>query len=219
MPIVKLLTLPGKTKLGIWHIEEAADILEKKLQLNESEKALLHSFRHNKRYVHWLGSRVLLRTILQTDQFIELRENEEHKPYLANFPHKVSISHSGDYAAVMLSEEYETGVDIEKISDKALRIAPRFLHPDELEWLLTGADEEKEERAIRLWCAKEALYKLYARGKVDFRKELCIPPGPSIDGPRFKGRILKDGKNEAYPIGILREENYVIAFTYGHRPA
>jgi len=219
LSIVTLLTLPGKTKLGIWHIEEAAGELEKKLQLSAQEKALLRSFRHSKRYVHWLGSRVLLRSILQTDRFIELSENEVHKPCLVNFPHEVSISHSGDYAAVMVSEEYETGVDIEKISDKALRIASRFLHPDELEWLLAGADEKKEERAIRLWCAKEALYKLYARGKVDFRKELRIPTGPAIDGPRFDGFILKDGKKEKYPIGILREEDYLIAYSYGHWPA
>lgn len=218
MPIVTLLTLPGKTKLGVWHIEEAADILEKKLQLSEKEKTLLRSFVHSKRYVHWLGSRVLLRTMLQTDRFIELRENEVHKPYLVNFPYEVSISHSGDYAAVMISKEYETGVDIEKISDKAMRIAPRFMHPDELKWLESDADNIKEERAIRLWCAKEALYKLYARGKVDFRKELRIPNGQSIDGPRFEGYVLKNGKKEEYPIGILKEEDYLIAYCYGHWP-
>ncbi len=215
MPLESIVLLPRKTKLGIWHIAEEASELEKKLQLSPEEKSLLDSFKDGKRYVHWLGSRVLIRTLLRTEAFIELREDAKGKPYIVNFPHRISISHSGDYAAVLLSEEAETGVDIERISEKALRVASRFLSAEELEYLRDVPPEIKAERAIRLWCAKEALFKLYARGRVEFRTDLRIVAGQNLESGEIYGEIRKEDLNGSFPIGFLKKKNYLTAYTFG----
>src|SRR3546814_11034568 len=61
------------------------------------------SFRNqHKRSLHWLGSRVILRTLLNTDKYINLKIDESRKPFLASLPHQVSISPSYDFAAVMV---------------------------------------------------------------------------------------------------------------------
>src|SRR3546814_16608220 len=98
------------------------------------------SFRNqHKRSLHWLGSRVLLRTLLNTDKYINLKIDEYRKPFLANLPHQVSISHSYDFAAVMVSLNGPVGVDIEQINSKIEKIAASFLLPEELEFIYPQA--------------------------------------------------------------------------------
>lgn len=215
MGIVKLIELPHKTKVGIWHIAEKDAELEKRLQLNEAELAMLASIKDTKRYQHWLGSRVLLRTMLKTDEFISLKSNARHKPFIENFPHEVSISHSGEYAAVIISETMEVGTDIEKVSPKVLKVAPRFLSEAELA-LLDGLDElEKMQRAIMFWSAKESLYKLYARGNVKFRTELVILPGQDYTRSPIRGGIRKSSCNKDFEVFFLKLNGYIICYTYG----
>jgi phosphopantetheinyl transferase len=213
--IVKLIELPHETKVGIWHIEEKDTELEKRLQLDAEELALLASIKDTKRYQHWLGSRVLLRTMLETDEFISLKSDARHKPYIENFPHEVSISHSGEFAAVIISKEYEVGTDIEKISPKVLKVAPRFLNENEL-MLLDGLDEEaRMERGIIFWSAKESLYKLYARGNVRFRTELVILPGQDFTQSPILGGIRKFNCNKDYDVFFLKLNGYIVCYTYG----
>ncbi len=44
----------------------------------------------------------------------------------------ISISHTLGYVAVILSRDYEVGVDIEYVSDRVNRISSRFLRDDEV---------------------------------------------------------------------------------------
>lgn len=73
---------------------------------------------------------------------------------------KISISHTRGYAAILLSEEFDVGIDIEYRSDRVERIASRFIRPDEK----TETTEEK----LLLWSAKEAVYKLFSEDRLQF---------------------------------------------------
>ena len=215
MPLEKIINRPGDTTLGIWRIEESEEDLISRLQLDESEKALIAGLQHSKRYLHWLGSRVLLRTMLNTDKFIALKADERNKPYIENFPHKVSITHSGIYAAVMISRQYETGVDIEGLTPKILNVNKRFLSPPELE-LLEGLDEKsKIYRSIIFWCVKEALYKLYAKGQMIFRDHLLINSDQEFSGPIVEASILKEDCQKTFLVEYAEVNNYLIAFVAG----
>ena len=78
--------------------------------------------------------------------------NEAGKPIIEGY--HVSISHTLGYVAVILSCEYEVGIDIEYISDRVSRISSRFLRVDEEFTNITDK--------LIAWCAKETMYKLFS---------------------------------------------------------
>ena len=75
-------------------------------------------------------------------------------------------SHSGDVLLVALGEDVELGVDVERIRSRprAMEVARRFFHADEVDWLMTQSDTEREPAFFRLWCAKEAVLKAHGQG-------------------------------------------------------
>lgn len=95
------------------------------------------------------------------------------RPYLTgkeNLPH-ISISHTADWAALLVSET-SCGIDIEHIERDASRVAKRIAEPQEIE--LAGRFFPKNP-ALWVWCAKEAAYKAAAeRRDIDFRTEIRI---------------------------------------------
>lgn len=114
------------TEFAIWKIEEEAGELYSQLQLDEQEKAYYEHLKIGKRNLHWLGTRVLLRKMLKTDEYIDCKVDAHGKPYLVNLPYHISLSHSFDYAAVMISKE-PVGIDIEQVKEKVERIAHKFM--------------------------------------------------------------------------------------------
>jgi len=87
------------TEFAIWKIEEEAEELYSQLQLDDDEKAYYEQLKIGKRNLHWLGTRVLLRKMLKTDEYIDCKVDAHGKPYLVNLPYHISLSHSFDYAA------------------------------------------------------------------------------------------------------------------------
>jgi 4'-phosphopantetheinyl transferase EntD len=87
------------------------------------------------------------------------------KPILIHGPH-LSISHSGAFGAVMISSK-PVGLDIQIHRDMTYRIREKYCHKRELDWL----GDEKDARYLKLWCAKEAIYKAYGHS-VDFSHDL-----------------------------------------------
>jgi 4'-phosphopantetheinyl transferase len=173
MALVYLRELDEYTKFAIWKIEESAETLLSGLQLDTREKATLDSFGKGKRILHWMTTRVLLRYLLQTDEYIDCPSDENGKPYLVNFPYKISLTHSFDYAAVMLSSKGEVGIDLEIVKDKVARIQHKFLKPEELAFI---QEENSIEQLYACWCAKEAVYKLQGNRGVSFLENMTIRP-------------------------------------------
>lgn len=172
MGLVYLRELDNDVRFAIWRIEESADDLIGRLQLDYREQAILGRLNKGKRTLHWLATRVLLRHMLDTTGFIDCPSDENGKPYLANFPQRISLTHSFDYAAVMMSNNGEVGIDLELVKPKILRIADKFMKPDEL-----GAiGNQHIEKLYACWCAKEAVYKLQGNKGVSFKDNMTIRP-------------------------------------------
>ena len=91
------------TEFALWKIEEEAHELYSQLQLDANEQAYYETLNKSKRHLHWLGTRVLLRKMLKTDEYVDCKVDVHGKPYLVNLPYHISLSHSFDYAAVMIS--------------------------------------------------------------------------------------------------------------------
>src|ERR1700761_3069375 len=92
------------TEFAIWKIEEEAEELYNQLKLDKYEKAYYDQLNVGERSLHWLSTRVLLRQLLRTDEYIDCKVDALGKPSLVNLPYHISLSHSFDYAAVMISK-------------------------------------------------------------------------------------------------------------------
>lgn len=210
MSLVYLREIDSQTKFAIWRIEESDDDLMSKLQLDEREKAILGSFNIGKRRLHWLATRVLLRTLLNTSRYIECPSDPNGKPYLANFPQKISLSHSFEYAAAMISTKGEVGIDMEIINTKVERIQHKFLKPEELAFITR--DENQYEQLYACWCAKEAIYKLQGNAGVSFLNNMTIQPFTYQSQGMLKLELDSNQKKHIYDVYYEKFNAYMLAY-------
>lgn len=173
MPVIYNKDIDDHTRLAVWKIEEGEEQLLSGLQLKQHELDFIGSFNNEKRLIQWLSARLLLRTMLNTSDYIDSRMDEHGKPYLYNSNYHISLSHSYDYAAVMIGRNKSVGVDIEKIKPKIHRIQQKFLSVPELR--MPGVKDNTQALYI-CWCVKEAVYKWYGKKGLEFRKDIHIQP-------------------------------------------
>ena len=143
--------------LGIWKIKESL-----KEAIEVYSKPIPVEFKSEKRQLEYILTRLLLQ---QIDKELIISYNQFGAPKL-NDGRKISISHSSDLIAVIISEK-KAAVDIEKISNKPLKIIHKFISNND-----SILDNKME--ATLAWSAKEAVYKLHQRGEIDFKKDIII---------------------------------------------
>ncbi|MCJ8212090.1 4'-phosphopantetheinyl transferase superfamily protein [Mucilaginibacter sp. RS28] len=212
MAIAYRQQLDDDTEFALWRIEEEADELYGQLQLNDEEKAYVDKLSSGKRHLHWLGTRVLLRKMLRTDEYIDCKVDSHGKPYLVNLPYHISLSHSFDFAAVMLSKSRPVGIDIEQVKQKVERIAHKFMRPEELAAI---KPERKIEQLYVCWCAKEAVYKCYGQKEVSFADHILLQPFDFQHHGVVDARLKKEDINLPYEVNYLQYEDYMVGYVKG----
>ena len=160
------------TRIAVWKIEEDESFFLQTVQL----QSVIH---HPHKRLQHLAGRYLLSLLFAGFPYHQLKLNEAGKPYLPSEQYLFSISHCGDYAAVIISTEKQCGIDIEQYSAKTERVKYKYLSEDELAQIDAlqkryGYRHDAHELYTLCWCAKEAVYKWWGNGKVDFRKHIII---------------------------------------------
>ncbi|MDB5008576.1 MAG: psf 2 [Mucilaginibacter sp.] len=211
MAIAYRAQVDDDTEFAIWRIEEEAEELYSQLQLDEQEKAYYEKLRIGKRNLHWLGTRVLLRKMLRTAEYIDCKIDSHGKPYLVNLPYHISLSHSFDYAAVMISKE-PVGIDIEQVKEKVERIAHKFMRKEELEFI---SSKTKINQLYVCWCVKEAVYKCYGQKEVSFLENIFLEPFDFEGHGCVNAHLTKGTININYSVGYLQYEDYMIGYVKG----
>lgn len=154
------LTVPGRISLYLWEHNQDKEALSSfarkyfpRISIDET------AARSDKRFVEQLSIRLLLCQLLGHDA--KLAYHETGRPYLTNSPWHLSISHSHGIYALSLSD-VRHGMDVEKWSDRALRVSSKFLTPTEraLQTQLSVL-ASPAQMATTLWSAKEAAYKFF----------------------------------------------------------
>jgi len=173
MPIVYQKNIDEHTSLAVWKIEETEEQLLSGLQLKQHELDVIASLSNGKRIVHWLSTRLLLRKMLNTSDYIDCQMDDHGKPFLVNSDTQISLSHSYDYAAVIISKDKKVGVDIELIKHKIKSIKHKFLSDLELAQKQIG---DNTNGLYVCWCAKEAIYKWNGRKGLEFKQHIHIKP-------------------------------------------
>lgn len=160
--------------------------------------------------IHWLASRVLLGQ-LYAGKNIELHKDQFNKPSLLvdAKPFHISISHSHEYAVIIVSEYDTVGVDIEKVDNRVIRVAHKFIREDE-----AIADESMQTLAYTIiWSAKEALYKYYSKKELDFKQNLRIGRFVPMPEPfTIKGYIEKGDYRKELVLHVITMGDYMLTY-------
>ncbi|MDA3954835.1 MAG: 4'-phosphopantetheinyl transferase superfamily protein [Bacteroidales bacterium] len=196
-------------KFGLWEITEDYDTLRNDLLLDDDDIATVENFKNHKRKLEWLSVRTLLKRMLNKDSKIVY--GPERKPYLHNNAYNISISHSKNFTAIIMSKKRRVGLDLEFMTNKILRIADKFLRPEEIENI------EKDQELYHLylhWCAKEALYKICDKVDINFVTNLNIDPfKPKLNG-LMSGTVNNSYMNEKFVLNYFTLMNYSIVWCY-----
>ena len=164
MPLVYQQNINAVTKMGVWHITETEDFFLQQVPL---QKEITH---WHKRLQH-LAGRYLLKELYPDFPLELIKIADTRKPFLEDEAYHFSISHCGDYAAVVVSKAYRVGVDVELVTDKVEKIIHKFLSMQEKKLLHPDA---VNKTATLLWSVKESVYKWKGSGGVDFIKHINI---------------------------------------------
>jgi len=195
--------------LGMWEITEDFETLISLVNLDDKDLERLDGFKNHQRKLEWLSVRLLLNTL--TDKDSRIVYGPERKPYLHTNSHNISISHSRDFTAILLNKKRRVGLDLEFMSDKVLRIAEKFMRPEELD----SIDKSQEIYHLYLhWCAKEALYKICDKVDINFVTNLKIEPFKPKEKGLIIGVVNNSYMNEKFTLNYFTHKNYAIVWCY-----
>lgn len=210
MPVVFNKKIDDQSVLSVWKIEETEEQLLSALQLKQHELDVITSLSNGKRALHWLATRVLLRTMLNTADYIDCQIDEHGKPYLVNSDTHISLSHSYDYAAVIISKGKQVGVDIELIKMKIKSIKHKFLSDVELAQKQIG---DNTNGLYVAWCTKEAIYKWHGKKGLEFKKHIHIKPFKLKDEGSLQALVeLPTGTKELTVNYFKTKDGYMLGY-------
>jgi phosphopantetheinyl transferase len=165
MPLI-FKQLNNNYSISCWRHTEDIAFFEKKMSYRSNAS-------HPERKKQQLSSRMAINELDPYFPFDQVVQNDNGKPYLISSGISFSLTHSKEMAGAIISENHEVGIDIEKISDRVLKVEKKFLHPYEILML----PEEKTER-IRLltlmWSVKETVFKCFGLPAIDFSDHIRI---------------------------------------------
>jgi phosphopantetheinyl transferase len=167
MPIFFQHRISETTRLGIWKIEESEDFFKGNVP---QHRDVTHP---HKRLQH-LAGRFLLQFLFPDFPYQLIQIADTRKPYLPGEQYHFSISHCGDYAAAIVSEQSRVGIDIEIPVEKIIRIRDKFLSTDEKRKWSVGGSHPDARTITLLWSCKESVFKWYGDGGVDFSEQIQL---------------------------------------------
>ena len=190
--------------MAIWKISEHKEEL--------SELIGEHLHEHNSKHenLHWLASRALIKNLFP-DHKVEVFKDEFNKPSLKidGMPYHISITHSFQFAAVMVSKSKTVAIDMEKLDERIQRVKHKLMREDELDYL---SSENETGMLVTVWAAKETLFKFYGKKELDFKLHLQIESFNYKSKFELTGLIRKNGFSQTLTINVEELDGYVLTF-------
>jgi phosphopantetheinyl transferase len=208
MALYKSLTVNKTTKVLIWKIEESISELQEGILLSENSATRLNSMKSELHQKGFVSIRHLLKEVGYTDA--DLIYDEYGKPHLKDGKF-ISITHSYNFTAIIISDDLHVGIDIEKQREKILKIAHKFTPFEEYK-TIANVDALISKLTI-VWGAKESLYKIYGKKKLLFLHHIYIEDFKFSD-EKTTGEIRYNGENTTYNISFLEFEGFTCVFAY-----
>lgn len=173
--------------VAVWHIIEDEETLLAQLAEAQCAEAFavvqkgLPAFHNPGRRREWLAVRLLVATCLGGDKTVSY--DPDGRPFLTDRSCEISISHTKDYAALAWHLFRPVGVDVERKSDRVMRVVRKYVNAGE-QTALESSRYCSPDGELLLWTAKEALYKAVGIRSLDCLEELSVDvpmnPVPSV---------------------------------------
>jgi phosphopantetheinyl transferase len=191
-------------RLAVWKMDEDLEELLSMAALSDSDRRRLDSFTHEPRKKEWICIRMLLKRLGYTSS---IGYRESGKPFLENSTAHISISHTKDYAGIMLSDSAVVGLDLERIHPRIEKIAPKFLSEEE-EANLPSVN--RLEHLFVIWGVKEVLFKMHHIGELLFKDHLNVKPFTFCEKGTAQAFIDKDSFQKNFSLEYELREDLLI---------
>lgn len=190
----------------IYRIIEISEVSEAKLKetfdnMNENrkERCLRYKFDEDKKRMitgEYLAISLAKELFGVLDEDISLINLENGQPVILIKGKKLfcSISHSGSFAAAAV-DEAPVGIDIEEIRDVPEGVVRKAFSAEEAGFVNSAeTEEEKKQRFLRIWTAKEAYLKLKGTGLKGLEEAYVLPyvMGEKRENLKFQVWICED---------------------------
>ncbi|GAA4057154.1 4-phosphopantetheinyl transferase [Flavobacterium chungnamense] len=212
MPLLKVVYLSNNTKLYLWKITEDFDMLFSQVKLKDSSLARLESMKSESHQKGFLAVRMLLQHNDYSD--FDLFYDEFGKPHLK--PQgcsikdvEISISHSNDFSAIAISDS-KVGLDFERLKEKTLRIAPRYMDVSHLKNL---SEQEKIKKATVVWGIKESIFKIKNEEGISFLNHI-FEEDFSFEDKKATAKLIFNNKEEKFQIQFDSVEDYIFVCAF-----
>lgn len=171
MPLFFNKILSEEIHYMVWELTESMEELTILVQPNASDLETLSQISSDPKKVEYLAGKnaIMQMCLLENIPFRGIFKDEHGKPFLLDHSIEISLTHTINYIGVAFSRKGPIGMDIEKPRQQIFKVLNRLCIASEVDWVANDL-----ERATILWSAKEALYKLYGKRKVDFKENLLV---------------------------------------------
>lgn len=182
---ILMLNPAAGIEICIYPVALVGDEVNAAKRISSADAFRLSQIKHPQKQKEFLASRLALVTLDAN----YLLTYQGRIPYMDSGRH-VSLSHAHHIAAAILSTDFRVGIDVEMEREQLFKISHKFLHPEERALVRSG--RELQDLHI-IWGAKEALFKIWRMGNVDFSHELRISAFEAAKNGQTKAHIIKDG--------------------------
>ena len=169
--------------------------------LTSQEIERFEAFSHEQRKREFVATRILRHSIFG---FKHIHYNAVGAPYIEDEGF-ISISHAKNLVGIAINSFYQIGLDLELIQDKAFKVQSKFLNESEISIF----DTSNHHTMTACWSAKETLYKLAGRKKIDFKKDLQLY---NKEENLWIGKIIHPETIFSVNLRITEYNNYIITF-------
>lgn len=207
MPLFFNKILSEEIQFMVWNLTETFEELVELVNPDENDREVMESISHDSKKKEYLAGKnaISYMCFLEKIPFDGIEKDEHGKPFLRNSSCEISITHTLDYIGVVLSKAGAVGVDIEKPRNQIFKVISRLCSKAELDWVAEDID-----KATILWSAKEALYKLYGKRKVDFKENLTLIQKPE----GLIGKIKMPDYKAEHKVFIQKVAEYWLVIAY-----
>ncbi len=205
MPLFYQQDINQTTRLAVWHINEDESFFLSSVPLHREITHPLKRLQH-------LAGRFLLPYLFNDFPMNEIEIADTRKPFLPNERYHFSISHCSNYAAAIVSSSHRVGIDVELITPKLEKIKRKFLHPEELRFVNAQLPAQQLNLLSILWSAKEAMYKWYSAGEVDFSEMMRTLPFKAENEGKIDAAFLKDDFHKKLVLNYKQVDQLTMAW-------
>ena len=203
MPFLKEFIINEKTKINLWKVM-IGELSPK--ELNNEEQKLFKLKKSNVLKEQFLATRKILE--LENSDYI-ITYDLDGKPSL-NSEFNISISHSHEIAALVVSNKKIIGLDVQFKESKILNIQNKFLN--NFEKLNIGGNPSIDILTM-IWTSKESIYKAIGLKGISFSKNIKIDKVTEKD-KTGKGYYINGTEKVKFELKFFYLDEYIVCYAY-----